>query len=114
MLKYQAIVRGDKFLPASLDCISRTDVLVMRTPGENLNGRPSMHGVLAFNGDSVEGIAKTIKEILSSVSPRVVDYIEFNVTYSYENQCNLEFSGRELDLIRDVGGFLTVTCYQES
>lgn len=114
MFTYQAVVRGNNFYPSNLNCVSRLDVVVIRTPGEIINGEALKHGVLAFNGDSVDSIAQTINEILGSVASGVVDHIEFNVTYSYENQCNLEFSGRELDLIRGVGGFLTITCYQDS
>lgn len=58
--------------------------------------------------DMLEGVYDFYVEQRSQI-----DFVEVEVTYFYQGQCNLEFSASELSALKKVDANLSITCVEE-
>lgn len=113
MFSYLLTIAGPKFYPSKLSMISRLRIANSRDYGEiNKAGRTIESGYICVEGDSINELHSIALEIKKE--SHVMCEIEFSVIRIYDEQCNLEFSKIELQMIAELDAHLSISCSKNS
>ncbi|WP_412564213.1 hypothetical protein [Thalassobius sp. MITS945101] len=105
-------LRGEAFYPSELDVVvdANLETLLSLDPGStSKSGRVLSTGVLHIKGDSIDSLYRFAKRVLESAVG--VTAVEFDVARFFDGQCNLEISATEIAQISELGGDLSISCY---
>lgn len=105
-------LRGQAFYPSALDVVvdANLETLLSLDPGStSKSGRVLSMGVLHIKGDSIDALYRFAKRVLENAVG--VTAVEFDVARFFSGQCNLEISATEIAQISELGGDLSISCY---
>jgi len=105
-------LRGEAFYPSELDVVvdANLETLLSLDPGStSKSGRVLSNGVLHIKGDSIDALYRFAKRVLENAVG--VTAVEFDVARFFSGQCNLEISATEIAQISELGGDLSISCY---
>jgi hypothetical protein len=114
MFEYTISFKG-KHLDA-VSCSAKTNLLVEKAfnAGEKKQKIAGYYdfGYLRLSG---EDLASMLEEVFDLYSEQIsnIDEVEVEVTYFYENQCNLEFSKNEINALKKLEANLSITCVRK-
>lgn len=109
MFNYLITLSGKRLSPSNLSLGSKINITSFHNSGDiNRAGNISDTGYMCIEGNSIEElywIALDLKAISFDI-----DEIEFSVIRYYDEQCNIEFSPKELKIISELGAQLSISC----
>lgn len=114
MFEYTISFKG-KHLDA-VSCSAKTSLLVEKAfnAGEKKQKIPGYYdfGYLRLSG---EDLASMLEDVFDLYTEQIshIDEVEVEVTYFYENQCNLEFSKSEINALKKFDANLSITCVRK-
>lgn len=115
MFLYTSSLSGINLSPSSIPFVSELNITYMIERGEeNKAGRVQEHGHITIQADGIKELIDVINKIKKITGPNIIDEVEIDIVYFYTNQCNLEFSKQELELILSVDANLNISCDKNS
>lgn len=113
MFNYLLTLSGSNFYPSKLNSISKLKVTIRKDVGEINNiGRKIELGYICIEGESIEELNLIALEVKAETT--AISEIEFSVIRYYDDQCNLEFSSEELNMISNLNAHLSISCSKNS
>lgn len=113
MLTYLVTLSGEGFQPSTLTCIEETQISVSYDAGSvNRIGKKESVGYICVYAESIDGIYGIVNNIMLESS--CINSVEITVNRYFNDQCNLEFSKKELELIVKMSACLNISCVENA